>query len=146
MACCAALAALALAGCGGSSSRGLTKAQLAGRANALCSAYARAAILIPAPIDFATNASAAAAYLDKAEPLVATEKNGMLALKPDSGAKMLWDQFTAAGLHITRLFDDARAKAHAGQSALTDIEQAAIYKRSTLIPLASQLGAPACAR
>jgi hypothetical protein len=151
--------ALALAGCGssgksgtsastaGSGNGGLSKAQLATKADAQCSAYAKAATAIPQPKDFATNPVSAAAYLDQLKPLVASQERAMLALKPDSSAKPLWDRFVAAGRHLTALFNDADAKAHAKDRAgLTDLQQFAAYKTSTADPLARQLGATVCAK
>jgi hypothetical protein len=139
----AATAAIALAGCGGSSS---TKAQLATKAAAQCTAYTKAATAIRQPKDFATNPIEAAAFLDKLKPPVAAQENAMLALKPDSSVKPLWDRFVAAGEHGTALFNDADAKAHAkDRSGLTDLEQLAAYKTSTADPIASQLGATVCA-
>lgn len=144
----AATSVIAIAGCGGSSSSGgLSKAQLASKANAACSAYTRAASAIPQPKDFTTNPVAAAAFLDKLKPLTATEEQAMLALKPDSNAKALWDRFIAAGRHTTSLFDDADAKAHAKDRAgLVDLEKLVAYKTRTLNPIAAQLGATACGR
>jgi hypothetical protein len=143
----AVTSAIALAGCGGSSNSGLSKAQLAAKADAQCTAYTKAATAIPQPKDFATNPVSAAAFLDKLKPLVAAQENAMLALKPDSSAKSLWDQFVAAGEHGTALFNDAVAKAHARNPAgLRDLEQLAAYKTSTADPLARQLGASACAK
>jgi hypothetical protein len=139
--------AIALAGCGGSGNGGLSKAQLAARADAQCTAYTKAATAIPQPKDFATNARSAAAYLDKLKPLVATQLHAMLALKPDNNAKPLWDRFVAAGKHTTNLFYDADAKAHAkNRAGLTDLEQLAAYKTNTVNPIATQLGATACAK
>jgi hypothetical protein len=143
----AAAGAIALAGCGSSGNSGLSKQQLADKANAQCIAYAKAATAIPQPKDFATNPVAAAAFLDKVKPLVAAQERAMLALKPDSSAKALWDQFVAAGKHMTALFYDADAKAHAKDRAgLTDLAQFAAYKTSKADPLARQLGATACAK
>ena len=71
----------------------------------------------------------------------------MLALKPDSSAKALWDRFVAAGKHGTALFNDADAKAHAkDRRGLVDLEQLAAYKTSTVNSIATQLGAKACAK
>jgi hypothetical protein len=90
---------------------------------------------------------AAAAFLDKLKPLVAAQEKAMLALKPDSSDKALWDRFVAAGEHLTALFNDADAKAHAKDRAgLTDLQQFAAYKASTADPLARELGATACAK
>lgn len=139
--------AIALAGCGGSSNGGLTKAQLANKSDAQCIAYSKAATAIPQPQDFATNPVSAAAFLDKVKPLVAAQQNAMLALKPDSSAKPLWDRFVAAGQHMTALFNDADAKAHAkDRRGLADLQALAAYKTSTADPLARQLGATACAK
>jgi hypothetical protein len=143
----AATGALALAGCGSSANSGLSKDQLASKADAACSAYTKAATAVPQPSDFATNPDSAAAYLDKLTPLVATQEQAMLALKPDSSAKALWGRFIAAGEHTTALFHDADAKAHARDRAgITDLEQLAAYKTSTINPIATQLGASACAK
>jgi hypothetical protein len=149
----AATGAIAIAGCGGSSSSssssssGLTKEQLAARADAQCIAYRKAATAIPQPKDFATNPVAAAAFLDKLKPLVAAQERAMLALKPDSSAKALWDRFVAAGEHATALFYDADAKAHAkDRRGLLDLEELAAYKTRTADPIATQLGATACAK
>lgn len=139
--------AMALGGCGSSGSSGLTKAQLASRANAICSSYTKTASAIPQPKDFVTNPVAAAAYLDKLKPLAAAQEKAMLALKPDSSVKALWDQFIAGGEHLTALLNDADAKAHAKDRAgLADLEQLASYKTNTLNPVATQLGATECAK
>ena len=143
----AATGALALAGCGSSGSSGLSKSQLAAKADAQCTAYTKAATAIPQPKDFATNPVSAGAYLDKLKPLVAAQEAAMVALKPDSSAKSLWNQFVAAGKHTTTLFYDADAKAHARDRAgITDLEQLAAYKTGTLNPIATQLGASSCAK
>jgi hypothetical protein len=143
----AATGAIALAGCGGSSNSGLSKAQLATKADAQCSAYTKAATAVPQPKDFATNPVSAAAYLDKLKPLVAAQENAMLALKPDSSAKALWDRFVAAGKHTTALFYDADGKAHVkDRRGLVDLEQLVAYKTGTVNPIATQLGATTCAK
>jgi hypothetical protein len=145
--CVPVTAALALAGCGSSKSSGLSKADLAAKVSAVCSSYTKAASAIPQPKDFFTNPLAAAAYLDKLKPLVATQEHAMQSLKPDSSVKPLWDQFLAAGEHTTALFNQADAKAHAkDRSGISDLVQATSYKQRTVNPLARQLGASACAR
>lgn len=143
----AATSAIAVAGCGGSGDSGLTKQQLASKADAACTAYTQAATAIPQPNDFATNPVTAAAFLEKLKPLVATQEQAMLALKPDGSAKALWDQFIAAGEHSTALFNDAVAKAQAKDRAgITDLVALATYKIRTVNPIATQLGATACAK
>jgi hypothetical protein len=143
----AATGAIALTGCGSSGSSGLSKDQLASKANAACTVYTKAASAIPQPKDFATNPVAAAAYLDKLKPLAATEEQAMLALKPDGSAQALWERFIAAGRHTTSLFNDADAKAHAkDRTGLVDLERLVAYKTGTLNPIAAQLGATACGK
>jgi hypothetical protein len=145
--CFAATGVLALAGCGSSKSSGLSKTDLANKADAVCSSYTKAASAISQPKDFFTNPVAAAAYLDKLKPLVATQEHAMQALKPDSSVKPLWDQFLAAGEHTTVLFNRADAKAHAkDRTGIGDLVRAASSKQRTVNPLARQLGASACAR
>lgn len=143
----AAVGAIALAGCGSSGNSGLSQSELATKASAQCSAYTKAATAIPQPKDFATNPVSAAAYLDQLKPLVAAQEKAMLALKPDSGAKPLWDKFVAAGEHTTALFNDAVVKAHAKDRAgITDLVQLASYKIHVVNPIAAQLGATTCAK
>jgi hypothetical protein len=146
-ACVATTVAIVLAGCGGSSSSGLSKAQLAYKADAACTAYNNAATKIPPPSDLPANPVTAAAYFDKLKPLSVAFENTMLSLKPDSSAKPLWDRFVAAGQHVTALTDDADTKAHANNRAgLAQIGQAvSTYMQSTLTPIANKLGATVCA-
>lgn len=145
-ACFVATGVIVLAGCGGSSSSGLSKARLAAKADAACSAFNEASAKIPQPSDFATNPTAAAAYLDKLKPLSAAFESTMLSLKPNASAKPLWDRFIAAGKHVSALIYDADAKAHAkNRAGLKDLAQIASYKQSRLNPIATQLGATVCA-
>ena len=124
-ACLIVAAGIALAGCGSSSS-GLAKSELASNADAICSSYTKSASAIPQPKDFVTNPVSAATYLDQLRPLAAAQKKAMLALKPDSSVKPLWDQFVAGGEHLTALLGDADAEAHAKDRAgLADLEQLA---------------------
>ena len=53
-ACLIVAARTALAGCGSSSS-GLSKSELASKADAICSSYTKSASAIPQPKDFVTN-------------------------------------------------------------------------------------------
>jgi hypothetical protein len=143
--CCAATGAVALAGCGGSSSSGLSKAQLAAQADAACAAFNQAAANIP----FSREPVVAASSLDKLKRVRATkQQSALLALKPDSSAKPLWDRYIAAVKHVGALFDDADAKAHANDRAgLIKLEQGiSSYTHQTLIPIARQLGASTCAQ
>ncbi len=144
--CCAAASVIALPGCGSSSS-GLSKAQLAAKASAICATYTKAATAIPVPTDISTNPDSAAAFLDKLKPLAEAQKSSILALKPASDVKSLWDQFVAAGSRATALLEDADAKAHAkDRTGLNDLQQVATIHQVTIVPLARQLGATECAK
>jgi hypothetical protein len=137
--CCAATGAVALAGCGGSSSSGLSLAQLAAQADATCAAFNQAAASIP----FSSEPVVAAASLDKLKRLGATkQQTALLSLKPDSSAKPLWDRYIAAVKHVRALFDDADAKAHANdRPGLIKLQEGiSSYIQKTLIPIATQLG------
>jgi hypothetical protein len=137
--------AIALSACGGSSGGGLSKAQLATKVNAACSAYTKGVNAIPVPSDYATNANAAAAYLDKLKPLVDAEKNAIVSLKPDSSVKADFDQYVTNGQHQYALFSDAVRKAHAADpSGLLDIQASQTYKRTVLEPLERKLGFTSC--
>jgi hypothetical protein len=142
-----AIVAIALAGCGSSSNGGLSTTQLASRANAACTTYLRAATAVPRPGDLATNPIAMAAFLDKVKPLVDAQDRAIYALNPSSSAKPLWARFVAGAKHLTALFEDADVKAHAkDRAALTDLAQFASYKQMTFDPIASKVGATACAK
>jgi hypothetical protein len=143
---CAATGAIALSGCGASSS-GLSKAQLAAKASAICATYTNAATAIRVPSDINTNPDSVAAFLDKLKPLAEAQKSSILALKPASDVKSLWDQFVAAGSRATALLEDADAKAHAkDRTGLNDLRQIAAIHQGTIVPLARQLGATECAK
>jgi hypothetical protein len=120
---------------------------LAAKANAACAAYQKAALAIPQPADFATNATAAASYLDKLKPLILTQFNTIKALTPNSSEKADFDKLIAAGAHQIALFDSADAKAHArDRTGLRDLQNAAVYKQNVLTPLELKLGFTTCAR
>jgi hypothetical protein len=143
--CFAATGAIALAGCGGSSSSGLSLSQLAAQADATCAAFNQAAANIP----FSSEPVVAASSLDKLKRLGDTkQQTALLSLKPDGSAKPLWDRYIGAVKHVGALFDDADAKAHANDRAgLIKLQQGiSSYINQTLIPIATQLGATVCAQ
>jgi hypothetical protein len=137
--------ALALAACGGSSSGGLSNAQLQAKVNAACKSYNTAVSKIQPPSDFTTNAVAAAAYLDKVKPLVQGEYNAIESLKPSGSLKSDFARYLADGKHQLALFNTVLAKAHAkDRSGLADLQAMASYKQSTLTPLDRKLGFTEC--
>jgi predicted Zn-dependent protease len=144
--------AIALTGCGGNSSGGapsggLSKTQLAAKADAACTAYNEAAQAIPQPPDFPSNPVSSAAYLEKLKVPGAAFDKAVQSLKPNSSAKPLWDRFVAAGQHVGALQKDAEAKARANDRAglAQDFQAVSTYLQSTLMPIAYQLGATVCA-
>ena len=156
--CCAAAGAVALGGCGGSStngsssngsstngssSNGLTKAQLAAKADAACAAFNQAVANIP----FSTDPAVAAQSLDKINQVGDTKQQTVLqTFKPNSSAKPLWDRYLAARDYVSTLFEAAAAKAHANdQAGLIDIQhRITSYVQHTVVPIASELGATGC--
>jgi len=71
----------------------------------------------------------------------------VLALKPDSSAKPLWDRYIAAYKHVGAMLDDADAKAHANDRAgLIKVQQGIPCTYSRRGPIARQLGATTCAQ
>jgi hypothetical protein len=141
-----AAAPIALAGCGGSSSKGtLTKDQLASKVNAACLGYSTALTKLRQPADFFTNPVAAAAFLDKLKPLIDKEYADVKSLKAPSSVKADFDAFVAAAKHQLDLAHSAISKAHARDpGGLRDIQAAAAYKKSTITPLAERLGFTSC--
>ncbi|MDQ6778876.1 MAG: hypothetical protein M3071_22235 [Actinomycetota bacterium] len=139
-------AGIALAGCGGSSSSGgLSRAQLASKANAACTSYNTAANSIPQPSDFTTNPVAAAAYLDKLKALAGSTFVTITGLHPASSVKPDFVHYIAAERRSIGYLTAADARAHAKNPAgLKDLAAAAKYKRTTIVPLATRLGFTAC--
>ncbi|MDQ6805768.1 MAG: hypothetical protein M3065_12550 [Actinomycetota bacterium] len=139
---------LALAGCGSSSSTtssGLSRAQLAVKVNAACRSYDTAANAIPQPNDFATNPAAAAAYLDKLKKLANSTFVTVTALQPDSSVKSDFTKYVADETRNIGYLVSADAKAHAKDpSGLKDLEAAARFKSTTIVPLDRKLGFTSC--
>jgi hypothetical protein len=147
MASLAAAAALAVAGCGGSSSSGLGKQQLDAKVNAMCARYNARLANLTAPSDLTTNADSAAAYLDRVEALATPDVAAMKALKPASSIKAQYDAYVADVSHQLSLLRSADAKAHAhDQSGLAVLQSIADYGKGTVDPASRRLGFAECAR
>jgi hypothetical protein len=139
---------LTVSACGdGSSGDQLSKSQLAARVNAACTSYVKASSAVAQPRDITSNASSAAAYLDKLKPLVESEHAAIVGLKPVPALRARFAQFRAASSHQLGLFESALTKAHAKDpSGLRDLVAATRYKQSVLVPLERELGFTACER
>ena len=148
VACGAGVVAIALAGagCGGALSTGLSRSQLAARADAACTAFNTGASKIQTPSDLPRNPVTAATYFDALKPLGAAFDRTILSLKPNSSAKPLWDRFVAAGKHIGALTDEADTRAHANDRTglMAVARTVSQYQQTTLNPIANRLGATVC--
>ncbi|MGI8430477.1 MAG: hypothetical protein ACR2OB_14520 [Solirubrobacteraceae bacterium] len=144
--CCLVLTgALALAGCGSSSSSPLTQAQLVSQVNRACTSYSAAVRGLLPPSDITTNTDAAAAYLDKLKGPVHAESDKITALTPNGAVKEEFGRFVRATKYQLGLFTDADAKAHAHNGGfVVDLDHAARYKRRVLDRLERQLGFTSC--
>jgi hypothetical protein len=143
---CGAALTLAIAGCGSSSSSsGLSKSQLAAKVNAACERYTKAALAVPQPSDFSQNPVHAASYLDKILALAQSTFGSLRGLSVQSGIKADYDAFLANEAHQLGLIGNAAAKAHArDRSGLRELQLAAAYKVSHIVPLDKRLGFTSC--
>lgn len=108
---------LALAGCGGSSSsKPLSKTELVAKVNAICVSSLAESKKIPQPPDFATNPVAAAAYLDKALPILEGNVGKLKALKPESSVKADYENYVSDVVIDLNSVKSATAKSHAKDS------------------------------
>jgi hypothetical protein len=141
-------AALALAGCGGSSSSsGLTQSEIASKLNAICRSNQAENANLKVPADFATNPVSAAAFLDQLKTRAFASLSTVQELKPNSAAKPGFDAFVSAVRHQLGLLVAADVMAHAKNPAgLRDIQAAVTYKQQIQNPAANSLGATECAK
>jgi hypothetical protein len=142
-----ALAAVVLAGCGGSSSGGsggsgaLTKAQLDTQANAICTAEETDGKAVPQPSDL-SDATQAAAYFDKIDPIIQDTTTKLEALTPDSADAADWNAFLTDRKAFSNSMHDVREKADASdKSGLTELENLSTDK---LAATATAVGATSC--
>jgi hypothetical protein len=121
----ATLSALAIAGCGSSGgSSGLSKADLASKTTAICKDSATKIKGITQPSDFATNANAAAGYLDKIDAVYKDAQQKITALKPADSVKSQWSTITSKLGAVVKVVDDVTQKAHNhDQSGLSELQQ-----------------------
>jgi hypothetical protein len=144
-----ATAAVALSACGSSSSGGsggpLKKADLVAKANSICQTAQTAAKNVKPPTNV-QDASAAAGYFDKIEPITSKETSDLSALKPDSSVASDWNAFIGAQKEASSLLSTLRSKADAKDaSGLTDLAKlpAAAQK---VVTSANKLGLTTCSQ
>lgn len=105
----AAGAALLIAGCGGGD--GLTRAQLAKRANAICAKYAKQGEDLGAP-DL-TDPKKAQTYFTKAEDLTSKQQDELKGLDPAESVRTDYKKLTDATGEVTALLGELATAAEA---------------------------------
>jgi hypothetical protein len=140
------LAAVVLAGCGGGSSGGggsgaLTKTQLDAQANAICTAEETDGKAVPQPSDL-SEATQAAAYFDKIDPIIQGTTTKLEALTPDGADAADWSTFLTDRKAFSTTMHDIREKADASdKSGLTELEN---LSTDQLAAAATAVGATSC--
>jgi hypothetical protein len=135
---------IAIAACGSSGSRGLSRSELITKANAICSTARTAVNAIPTPSSFQD--ALAAGYFDRLTPIVDKETVGLKALKPDSSVSADWNAFVALRLSQTSLLDTVRHKADTKDpSSIRDLQTAQAGGKQ-LTDAAGKFGADGCAK
>jgi hypothetical protein len=126
--------AFGLSACGGGS-KGLSKAQLDAKANAICKTAEAKLNAIPQPTN-AMDPKAVAAYFDKVQQLATDMSTRLDALKPASDVKSEWESFIALDDQAVALFSKIRHEA--------DTKDPSTYTDLTgLGPLATKVDAAA---
>ena len=145
----ALIACLGLAACGGSDDKssddgGLSRSELAAKADTICKAGETSAETVTAPASFA-DADAAAAYFEQIVPLHQKQTDDLAALEPDDEAKADWDAFMKAQNDNQALLDNILAKAKAkdasGQQDLAQFTS----KSQEFATAAKKIGSEECA-
>jgi hypothetical protein len=112
-----ALAPILVAGCGGSSSKTLTREQFVAKANAICAQRNAAVRALPKSMRNLSDLKTLAAFLDRElaidRPLIAKLK----ALKPPPADRAAWNQATADNDSALSGLTRAQAAAQAGNAA-----------------------------
>lgn len=142
-------ACFGLAACGGSDDAssddgGLSRTELAAKADTICKTGETDAEAVKAPASF-DDANAAAAYFEKIVPLHQKQTDDLTALKPDADAKADWDAFIATQNANQALLDTILAKAKAKDpSGQQDLAQFTT-KSQAFAAAAKKIGAEECA-
>lgn len=138
----AACAALIVAGCGGS--KGLTRKEVAKRANAICAKYSKQGKNLGTP-DL-SDPKQAADYFDKAEALTRKQQQELEGVKPSASVKVDYKKLTGATAEVTGLLGDL------GDAAKAKDNKKGVQLIQKLTPLsadvdaaARKIGADSCA-
>jgi hypothetical protein len=137
-------AAVTIVGCGGGS-KGLAKADLDTKANAICKSVTTKIDAVKQPSDLLTNANSAAAYFDKVVPLAQDGTKQLQSLKPADAVKSDWNAYVAAQVAETNALAAVKTKADkhdaSGVADLQKVQPLSAKVTST----ANAVGATACA-
>jgi hypothetical protein len=140
----AVTAAVALGGCGGSSSNN-SKAAFIDKVNGICANLKTQGKAIRVPSDFTTNPTAAAAYLDKLNKVGVDAYGKLNAVKPPASLATGYRQYIGKLSYDLALLKTAEADAHAKNSAgLTVLNQEEQHTKNVTRPQARQLGLTGC--
>jgi hypothetical protein len=139
---CAAVAALIVAGCGGSD--GLSKSQLASKANAICKKYSEEGKKLGQP-DL-TDPDKAKDYFSKATDLAGKQQDELKKLTPADDIKADYAKLTKATGDATQLLSDLADAAEAkDQKKGVQLVQKLTPLSAAVNSAAKGIGADACA-
>jgi mevalonate kinase len=140
----AAVACLAIAACGGSDDKKLSKGELAKKANEICKTASKESSGINAPANITQDPVAAADYFGKLAPIFQKETDALAKLKPADEIKADWTQFVDRQKQANETLKIVRDKAKAkDRSGLQDLaKQARILTKLTAE--ANAVGATEC--
>ncbi len=135
-----------VAGCGSSSSSsGLSKQQLASKANTICNNYKPKVAAVKAPSDVLTNPASAAHYFDQIGPLYDQAVAQLKQLKPASSVQTQWSQMLSQFDAVSSIVDQLKANADKGDRSSTALLSQIVPRSNAADAAASQVGATACA-
>jgi hypothetical protein len=114
---------IAVAACGSSSS-GLSKAQLASKTDTICSKYSAKVKAVSQPADLLTNHVSAARFFGQVAALYDQALGEFRALKPDSSVKAQWEDTVSKFAALDNLVGELKSKAeHADRSGIALLSQ-----------------------
>ncbi|MEA2297658.1 MAG: hypothetical protein QOF77_594 [Solirubrobacteraceae bacterium] len=124
---------------------GLSRSELATRADKICATAQSQSSTIKAPGNLAADATAAAAYFDKVFPITDAETKEIQALTPASDAATDWQSFVSAQVAADQLLQTIKQKADVKDaSGLNDLGKVKPAGQA-VATAAKKIGATTCA-
>ena len=134
-----------LAGCGGSGSSTLSKADLGKQAGAICTTASRDLGAVPQPANI-QDANQAATYFGKVVTIADDAMTKLKKLKADGSVKGAWKTYIDKQQQETDLFHTVLRKAKAkDRSGLTDLQKASALDNQ-VNAAATAAGVPSCGK